>query len=229
MPVWLTGPHSPTARNCPASTPPSGDHVMNTNEPPVQGNIPSDVVRIFDTTLRDGEQSPGATMNSAEKLEVARQLARAGRRHHRGRLPGGLARRPRGGAPHRPGGRQEGRPGDRRAGALLARRHRQGVAGRARSRAPAHPHVPGHLRPPPGAQARHDARAGADADRAHGRPRAQSLRRRRVQPRGRVALRARVPGAKRAGLRSRPARPRSTFPTPWATRCRSSTASSSPS
>ncbi len=35
----------------------------------------SDYVRIFDTTLRDGEQSPGATMTSAEKLEVARQLA----------------------------------------------------------------------------------------------------------------------------------------------------------
>ncbi|MBI3362256.1 MAG: 2-isopropylmalate synthase [Chloroflexi bacterium] len=35
-------------------------------------------VRIFDTTLRDGEQSPGATMTSAEKLEVARQLARLG-------------------------------------------------------------------------------------------------------------------------------------------------------
>ena len=34
-----------------------------------------DWVRIFDTTLRDGEQSPGATMTSAEKLEVARQLA----------------------------------------------------------------------------------------------------------------------------------------------------------
>ena len=40
------------------------------------GQAPSeDYVRIFDTTLRDGEQSPGATMTSAEKLEVARQLA----------------------------------------------------------------------------------------------------------------------------------------------------------
>ncbi len=37
-----------------------------------------DYVRIFDTTLRDGEQSPGATMTSAEKLEVARALARMG-------------------------------------------------------------------------------------------------------------------------------------------------------
>src|SRR5512136_1932660 len=35
-------------------------------------------VRIFDTTLRDGEQSPGATMTSAEKIEVARALARLG-------------------------------------------------------------------------------------------------------------------------------------------------------
>lgn len=32
-------------------------------------------IKIFDTTLRDGEQSPGATMNQQEKLEVARQLA----------------------------------------------------------------------------------------------------------------------------------------------------------
>jgi 2-isopropylmalate synthase len=35
-------------------------------------------VRVFDTTLRDGEQSPGATMTSAEKLEVAHSLARLG-------------------------------------------------------------------------------------------------------------------------------------------------------
>src|SRR5687767_6962901 len=33
-------------------------------------------VTIFDTTLRDGEQCPGASMNLREKLEVARQLAR---------------------------------------------------------------------------------------------------------------------------------------------------------
>lgn len=35
-------------------------------------------VKIFDTTLRDGEQSPGASLTSAEKLEIARQLARLG-------------------------------------------------------------------------------------------------------------------------------------------------------
>ena len=33
---------------------------------------------VFDTTLRDGEQSPGATLNLEEKLEIARQLSRLG-------------------------------------------------------------------------------------------------------------------------------------------------------
>jgi 2-isopropylmalate synthase len=35
-------------------------------------------VIIFDTTLRDGEQSPGASLNGAEKLQIARQLATLG-------------------------------------------------------------------------------------------------------------------------------------------------------
>ena len=37
-----------------------------------------DRVVIFDTTLRDGEQSPGASLNADEKMEIARQLARLG-------------------------------------------------------------------------------------------------------------------------------------------------------
>ncbi|MEO0375821.1 MAG: 2-isopropylmalate synthase [Cyanobacteria bacterium P01_A01_bin.17] len=37
-----------------------------------------DRILIFDTTLRDGEQSPGATLNVAEKLTIAKQLARLG-------------------------------------------------------------------------------------------------------------------------------------------------------
>jgi 2-isopropylmalate synthase len=38
----------------------------------------TDRIIIFDTTLRDGEQSPGATLNVDEKLTIARQLARLG-------------------------------------------------------------------------------------------------------------------------------------------------------
>ncbi len=44
-----------------------GDSVVN-----------KDRIIIFDTTLRDGEQSPGATLNVHEKLEIARQLSRLG-------------------------------------------------------------------------------------------------------------------------------------------------------
>src|SRR5436309_2106387 len=38
----------------------------------------ADRVLIFDTTLRDGEQSPGISLNKQEKLEIAHQLARMG-------------------------------------------------------------------------------------------------------------------------------------------------------
>jgi len=44
----------------------------------MQRTYDENTVIIFDTTLRDGEQSPGATLSSAEKLEIARQLSRLG-------------------------------------------------------------------------------------------------------------------------------------------------------
>ena len=42
------------------------------------GREPAGRVLIFDTTLRDGEQSPGISLNKQEKLEIAHQLARLG-------------------------------------------------------------------------------------------------------------------------------------------------------
>mmetsp|Transcript_32121 Transcript_32121/g.60356 ORF Transcript_32121/g.60356 Transcript_32121/m.60356 type:complete len:536 (-) Transcript_32121:8-1615(-) len=55
-----------------ASVPkPRPDYIPNRIDDP-------NYVRIFDTTLRDGEQSPGATLTSKEKLDIARQLHKLG-------------------------------------------------------------------------------------------------------------------------------------------------------
>ena len=51
----------------------------------------SDYVRIFDTTLRDGEQSPGATLTSAEKLEIAHAACESRHRCDGSGVPGCIA------------------------------------------------------------------------------------------------------------------------------------------
>jgi 2-isopropylmalate synthase len=43
-----------------------------------ENKMSKDTVKFFDTTLRDGEQSPGASMNTAEKLRLAVQLEKLG-------------------------------------------------------------------------------------------------------------------------------------------------------
>ncbi len=54
-----------------------GPQSTDTNEAP-EGVTDANRVHIFDTTLRDGEQSPGISLNAAEKVEIAQQLARLG-------------------------------------------------------------------------------------------------------------------------------------------------------
>src|ERR1700760_3234208 len=51
---------------------------MRGSFPMARRKADDNTVVFFDTTLRDGEQSPGASLTSAEKLEIARQLARLG-------------------------------------------------------------------------------------------------------------------------------------------------------
>lgn len=53
----------------------STNNATSTTDSTEAGTIP---IRIFDTTLRDGEQSPGASLNHHEKIEIARQLEALG-------------------------------------------------------------------------------------------------------------------------------------------------------
>ena len=50
--------------------------MSNSNPATTSEDHAEDYVRIFDTTLRDGEQAPGCTMNVEEKIAIARQLER---------------------------------------------------------------------------------------------------------------------------------------------------------
>ena len=45
---------------------------------PTPASVAGERVYIFDTTLRDGEQAPGASLNTAEKMKIAVQLEKLG-------------------------------------------------------------------------------------------------------------------------------------------------------
>jgi 2-isopropylmalate synthase len=156
------------------------------------GSLQTNYVRIFDTSLRDGEQAPGASMTSAEKLEVARALARLGVDVIEAGFPAAspddlaavqaiaaeIGQTPIEGARS---------PSRRSSAASRAHqeRHRRRLGGRQGRQAPAHPHLPRDQRDPPQAQAPHVARGDDRQGRRDGRLRPLAVPGRRVLARGR--------------------------------------------
>lgn len=70
-------PGQPRREGPPGRQPRQPRQSRQPSQPPRRDELPRQI-RIFDTTLRDGEQSPGASMTFDEKLEVAEQLVRLG-------------------------------------------------------------------------------------------------------------------------------------------------------
>ena len=169
-------------------TPPEGPHMTNGKH--------ADRVYIFDTTLRDGEQSPGISLNTQEKLEIAHQLARLGVDV----IEAGFPITSPGDAEVGCGDRQSGRGTcDLRPRPHLRAGHRRGVELRQALRATADPHLHRDLRHPHRAQAADHARGRARPGPRGRRPRQAVLRRRRVLARGRQPLGRRVHGRGREG------------------------------
>ena len=156
-----------------------------------------DRVLIFDTTLRDGEQSPGATMTLEEKLQIATLLDEMGVDIIEAGFPIASEGDFEAVSRDRPARAQRG---DLRAGARQLRRHRPLLGGGEPRAAAAHPHLHRHLAAAPRVPGA--ARQGGDgrADPRHRDPRPQPLRQRAVVADGRDPHRARLPGA---GLRDR--------------------------
>ena len=147
-------------------------------------------VIVFDTTLRDGEQSPGCSMNLEEKLRVAKALEDMGVDVIEAGFP--IASN---------GDFEAVREVARtvknatvcRAGPRRPQGHRPRRGSAAGRRAPAHPHL--HLHQPAAheVQAADGAGGGARGGGRRRHPRAQPVRRRRVVGRGRHPHRARLP------------------------------------
>src|SRR3954469_14203163 len=68
----------PGARRPPPAPPGPGGFSLPFHPSTTRSPVMADRLTIFDTTLRDGEQSPGISLNAGEKLEIAQQLARLG-------------------------------------------------------------------------------------------------------------------------------------------------------
>ena len=146
----------------------------------------SERIRIFDTTLRDGEQTAGVCFSARDKLEIAEQLAALGVDVIEAGFP---VSSPEECAAVAGGGRERARRHDLRARARRAQGRRRRRRGAAPRREPAHPRVRERERHAARPPARQDARAGDRAGGRHGEERARVHRRRRVQPDGRDARR----------------------------------------
>ena len=182
-------PPAPTAGGlfrAPVRLPP--DPTQKPTHPhPMEGEM--DQVLIFDTTLRDGEQSPGISLDVVEKLEIAEQLARLGVDVIEAGFPiasdgdfesvEAIAKAVRG--PIITGLSRTG-----------LHRHRSRVGGGTPRGSPPHPHLHRDLRDPHGEEAADDARPGEGGDGRECRPGQGLLRRHRVLARGRIAFRSRL-------------------------------------
>ena len=162
----------------------------DTTAEPKRETANTDRVFIFDTTLRDGEQCPGATMTFEEKLQVADFLDEMGVDIIEAGFP--IASD----GDFRPCRRSPSALkravvcGLSRAGETRHRSRRR--SGEARAAA-AHPYVHRHLARAPQAQAAEVGRAGAGDGALPGQPRAQLGRRRGMVGGGRHAHRDRLP------------------------------------
>ena len=199
-----------------------------TIEHPSFGKLDDDRIIIFDTTLRDGEQSPGFSMNLHEKIRMAEALTELGIDVMEAGFP--IAS---------PGDYESvkaiaesiGQRDDTPVICGLARTGREDILRAADAvqvgQAQAYPHLSVHQPAAHEIQAADGARRGARTGGQLGDAGPQLRRRRRVVGRGRHPHRARLPVPLRRSRDQATARRRSTSPTPSATPCpRTSPASS---